>query len=626
MNSQSAKSFHAFLGFPSLIALAWVAFQLYVVVSGAGHAMVFRSIHVAFAMALVFASKPIRKGAKAGDWYDIICILIVFAAALNISLNVDRLTTRIALVDPLTVADLVLGTLMIVLLFEAGRRVTGLALTLIALAFVAYGMLGGGLPGLLGHQGISWFRLVETMIYSTTAIFGSATSVSAAMVFYFLLFGAFLNATPAGQLFMDLSNILTRKSHGGAGKAAVVAGALFGMISGSASANTVSVGNLCYPAMKKSGFNDEFSASILAIGGTGGQLIPPIMGAAAFLMMDYIGVPYATVMIAAIIPSIVYLGAMAFLVHFEALRCGLKNADTETEFSETKRRIVHRLHLMISIVVLVVLIINGRSLMSSATWATIVLLILCALKKDTRIDLFTGLDAFVSTAKSAIVVAMPCAIAGVIIGVVVNTGLGMRFSSLVVKVAGGNLLLSLLLIMLMTIVLGMGMPTSAAYIMAATLLAPALIQIGVPKLVAHFFIFYFANLSMLTPPVALASYAAASLAGLDMWKVGIRAFILSLVIFLLPFASVYNNAILMVGAPVKVVWATVTMLVAALGMSAAVIGHGYGPVRSGERAVLFVCSMMLIIPEVISSIVGLAVILALLVFRRRPINSPHPQK
>lgn len=609
MADKQASNFRRFLTLPALVALAWTLFQLYIVIFGSLHAQVQRPIHVAFAIALVLLTRPMLSKRKGYRWYDVVGVVITFACVFYLMNQYERITTRIPLVDPLYTMDLVVALAFIVLLFEASRRATGLALPVITLLFVIYGFFGGGLPGLFGHQGLSLESFAENQFFSAGGIFGSPVAVSVTMVFYFLLFGAFLEATPAGRLFIDISNLSTRKTVGGTGKAAIVASGLFGMISGSAAANTVSVGNFTYPLMTKSGFSPRFSAGVIAIGGTGGQLIPPVMGAAAFIMVDMIGVPYAEIMLHAAIPSLIYLAALYFVVHYEALRVDMRSIDVDV--AATKREIVLRLHLVGAVLALIALIVMGRSLMFAAFWSTVVLVGLCFLRKETRIGLYQIIAALESAARGAVVVAIPCAMAGVIVGIIVTSGLGLRFSSLIAQLSQGNLLIALLLTMVLALILGMGMPTSAAYIMAAVLLAPAIVKLGVPPIVAHFFIFYFANLSMITPPVALASYAAAGLANLGLWEVGLEAFKLSIVIFLLPFAFVYNPGLLGIGPLPDIVWVALTTLLGTWAISLANIGYGFAPFGRVQRALLLVASILLIIPELYTDLVGLALLLVM---------------
>lgn len=601
---KKTKSFKDFLNPTSLIALSWTLFQLYIVLIKSFNSQIQRPIHVAFAMALVLSSKPMFKGKKKCQWHDILFIVLTFSSIAYLISIYDRLVSRIPFVDPLSAMDITAGLVFIIMLFEASRRAISLALPIISMVFIAYAFYGGGLPGLFGHHGVNLAEFVETQFFSTSGIFSSPISVSVTMVFYFLLFGAFLELTPAGELFADLANIFTRKSYGGSGKASIIASGLFGMISGSAAANTVSVGTFFYPMMKKSGYNKTFSAAITAIGGTGGQLIPPVMGAAAFLMVEMVGVSYLSIMKAAIIPSFVYVLALYFLVHFEAIKLNIRSVNID--YVCAKQRIKDRIHLLFSIIVLVTLILIGRSLMSSAFWATVSLIALCFVRKGTRIDFYTFVLGLEKAAKSAVIVAMPCSIAGIIIGVIVGTGLGLRLSSIIAHFASGNLLIALILTMFIAILLGMGMPTSAAYIMSAVLLAPCIVEMGVMPIVAHFFVFYFANLSMLTPPVAVASYAAASLdEGLDMWTVGIRAFAMSSVIFLLPFAFVYNPGLLGMGSISAILWGFFTMILSTLAFSIGIIGFSNRSYKTWQRMLFILFAVAIIIPEYISSILGI---------------------
>lgn len=609
-----------FLNPVSICAIAWTCFQLWVVFHGSYHAQIQRPIHVAFAVALVFLSRPLgwKKGEKKPptviDW---LCVAATAACVLYMVLNYNRIVERIPFVNPLRTMDIVVGIVFVVLVIEAGRRAINWAMSIIALAFVAYGFFGFVFPGIFGHKGQTIVSFVETQIYSTTGIFTSPVGVSDSMVFYFLLFGAFLAATPAGRLFTDLARVATNGTVGGSGKASIIASALFGMISGSAPGNVASVGSITYPMMKEQGFPPRFSGSVLAIAGTGGQLIPPIMGAAAFIMVDMIGVSYAEIMKAAIGPSIVYVAALYIIVHLYAVRYGL--GGIKEDLSHLKKGIIARLHLLLPVVMLVVLIIKGRSLMFSATWSVVFLVLLCLLKKDTRIGIVKIVEGLEKTAMSAIVVAMPCALAGIIVGEIVHSGLGLRFSSLVAAISQGNLFLALFLTMVMAVILGMGMPTSAAYIMCAVLLGPTMVRLGVEAIVAHFFIFYFANLSMITPPVALSSFAAAGIVGDDAMKLGWQAFKYSFVIFIIPYMFIYNPALLGIGSLPNILIVLVTTLLGTFAIGMALIGHGFAAIGRVERVLLALTAILLIVPELYTGLIGLGglVVLCSLQLRRK---------
>lgn len=602
-----------FLNPASIWAIIWTLFQIWIVIRGAYPSMVLRPIHVCFAMGLVFLTKPmfkkniLPKGQKyVPKWYEYIFVASVALCGIYFCIHGNRMMTRMAYVDDLLPTDYVIGLLMIGMLIECSRRAVNNAFTIIVGVFVVYAVWGGSLPGALGHSGQDLTTLLESQVFSTAGIFNSPISVSVSMVFYFLLFGSFLVATPAGQLFINISNVLTRKSVGGSGKASVVMAILFGMISGSAPANVASIGTIIYPSMKKEKFDPMFSGSILAIEGTAGQLIPPVMGAAAFIMVDMTGHSYAEIMKAAILPSIAFMSGLFILIHLYAKKHNIHPLN-EVE-PQIKKDIAKHIHLLVGVIVLVVLVIKGYSMMRAATIASATLYVICLFRKDTRITLFKIIDAFESTAKQALTVAIPCALAGVIIGVIVNTGLGLRFSSIINAIAQNNLLVALLATMLMALVLGMGMPTSAAYIMASTLLCPTIVELGIPVLVAHFFVFYYANLSAITPPVALASYAAGGIVDTDMWRLGLEAFKYSMVIFLVPYIFVYYPELLGIGTVTEIVWIMCITMVSMYAICAAIIGFGFIDLNIIERIVLIGSSVIIIFPELISTIVGLVLV------------------
>ena len=609
------KYLKRFLNPASIVAIMWTLVQIWVIIRGQYPALIFRSLHVGFAIGLAFLSLPmfekykVKKGQQyIPKWYEYIFFSLSVFCVVYILHNSPRLMTHMAMIDRLATMDYVVGCLFIILLLESSRRAAGIALTGIVILFLAYAFFGAGLPGLLGHSGQTLTRVMESQMFSTSGIFSSPTHVSANTVFYFLLFGAFLTATPSSTMFINISSLLTRNSVGGAGKATIVAAGFFGMISGSASANTTSIGSIMYPALKKEKFSPVFSGSILALGGTSGQMVPPVMGAAAFIMVDIIGTSYAEVMTRAIIPSILYLAALFFLVHFYSLKNKLTQEPLDTEqYKQLKKDIVKHLHLLLPVVLLVVMIIQGFTMMRSTTFASFFLFIICLFRKDTRIGLFRVLEIFETTAKQSIVIALPSAMAGIIIGVIVTTGLGLRFSSMLNAIAQNSLLIALIVAMLMAIILGMGAPTSAAYIMCAVLLAPTIVNLGVPVIVAHFFILYFANLSMITPPVALASYAAAGIVEEDLFTVGIEAFKYSLIIFMIPFTFVYRPAALGIGSIPQIIHVLFTSLLGVYAVAMGFIGYGLMPINMVERILLIVAAVLLIFPQTVADLIGLII-------------------
>ena len=593
------------------VAAFWLLGQIYVAFE-AIPGMVIRPLHVGFALLLVFLGRPFMKDKPTISIpVDLFCCASISVYMGYVLYHVDRIVTRVPYVDELSSLDVGLGILLILLMLEAGRRCLGWSMSIIAMIFIAYSFLGKDLPGILSHSGIDLSSFIENQTMTSGGIFSSPIAASSDTIFYFMIFGAFLAATPAGKLFIATAKYATRNSIGGAGKASILASGLFGMISGSAAANVASVGVIAYPMMQKGGFKPVFSAALLATAGTGGQLIPPVMGAAAFIMADMIGVSYFKIILCAILPAVLYVGSLLWEVHLEASKQQIKQEIVDKDaLLKTMKSFAH---LVLPLVVLVALIAMGRSLMYSALVSTVVLIVLCQLRKDTRLSLKEIFDMGIDGTKSSVIVALPCALAGIVIGEVVFTGLGLRFSAIIAAFSEGNLILALLLSTVMIIIMGMGMPTSAAYIMSAVLLAPAMQNLGVEAIVAHMFIFYFANMSMITPPVAIASYTAAGIAKTGLWETGMEAVRLALVLFMIPFVFVYNPALLGIGSPLDIAWVFFTCSVGVVGLGIGVIGYWKGNLSKSMRALFVVAALCLIIPEAITDVIGL-VSLGLLMF------------
>ncbi len=599
----------------SATALLWVIGQVYIAFS-AVPGMIILPLHVGFCLVLVFLLKPsLKKYPQISFVLDMLFVSALVLFMGYILYHSDRIVTRLPFVDDLYFTDYLFGIMLVLFLLEAGRRTLGWSMTIIALVFMAYSFFGANLPGLLAHPKVTISAFIENQLMTSSGIFSSPIAASAYTIFYFMIFGAFLAATPAGLLFVAMAKYATRKSVGGAGKASIIASGLFGMISGSAAANVASVGTIVYPMMKKAGFKPVFSGALLATAGTGGQLIPPVMGASAFIMADMIGVSYFTIVLCAILPSILYVGSLFWEVHLEAHKQGMHIEDVDKkELLYTIRKYIH---LIMPIVVLVGLIAWGRSLMYSALASTLTLIVLCQLRKDTRLSVKQILKMAIDGAKSSIIVTLPCAIAGIVIGEVVYTGLGLRFSALIASLSANNLLLALVLSTIMIIIMGMGMPTSAAYIMSAVLLAPAMQNLGIQPLVAHMFIFYFANMSMITPPVAIASYTAAGITQTGLWETGMEAVRLAIVLFLIPYVFVYNPALLGLGSVYEMAGVFFFCTVGIISLGIGVIGFWKDHISAMVRAFFIFTALCMIIPERLSSIFGLGLFAVLIFLLKR---------
>jgi TRAP transporter 4TM/12TM fusion protein len=522
-----------------------------------------------------------------------------------------RVAERIEGVDEVYTADVVFGIGLIVLLLEACRRATGIVLAGVAAAFIAFIFLGPYLPEPLTHRGMPLYRFIDLQVLSTEAIFGTPISASAHMVFYFIVVGAFLERSGAGKLFVDLAYCLTGRAWGGAGKASVISSGLFGTVSGSAVANVLITGIVTIPLMKRTGFKATVAGAIEATASTGGQLAPPVMGAAAFILADIVGISYANVVYAAVIPALLYYFSIFVVVDAYARRAGL-GPDPSLPVAESLAGLRERWHLLLPLLLMIYLLMSQYSLRLTGAVTTIVIIVISWFRPSTRMLITAIYGAIVRAVRATVEVAIPSAVAGIIVGTLVQTGMALKLQRWLLDVAGGSLALSLFGAMILTIIFGMGMPTAAAYLIAAILVAPALQELGIPALAAHLFIFYFAILSMVTPPVALASYAAAGLSGANLWNCGLVAFALAIPGFLIPYAFTIDQAILLQGDALHIAHVVGTVAGGVAAMSAATGGYAFGPLSWPWRALLFCVAPLLIAPEPVTDLVGAAGVMVIL--------------
>jgi TRAP transporter 4TM/12TM fusion protein len=574
----------------------------------------FLGIHVGATTAIVFliiGATARRKEGESIPVLDVVLALLALVCAAYFALQGARVAERVEGVDPVYLLDEIFGLILIALVLEACRRVAGLVLMLVALVFIAYVFLGPYLPGALAHRGMSLMRFIDLQVLSTQAIFGTPISASAHMVFYFVIVGAFLERSGAGKLFVDLAYCVTGRAWGGAAKASVVSSGLFGTVSGSAVANVLVDGIITIPLMKRTGFKATFAGAIEATASTGGQLAPPVMGAAAFILADIVGVSYSSVAYAAIVPAILYYMSLYVLVDSHSRLHGL-GPNAVLPVAEALAGFRERWHILVPLGFMIYLLMSQYSLRLVGAASLVAIVLLSWARPSTRMGLKDMYEATVSGARGAAEVAIPSAAAGIIVGVLVQTGMALHLQRWLLDMAGNSLLLSLVGAMILTLIFGMGMPTAAAYLVAAILVGPALQQLGVPALAAHLFIFYFAVLSMVTPPVALAAYAAAGISGASLWTTGLIAFLIAIPGFLIPFAFVFDPGLLLQGEPLAIVKAVGTGLVAVAAASAASGGYVFGPLNWPMRLVLFGCGVLMITPIALLDLIG-AVGLAVLV-------------
>jgi TRAP transporter 4TM/12TM fusion protein len=496
--------------------------------------------------------------------------------------------------------DLIFGAVTILLVLELARRATGWGLVTVCLLALAFAFTGPYLPGFLAHRGYPVTRVIEQLYLSTEGIWGVPLGVSADFVYLFVLFGAVLDTAGGGALLIALANKVAGRTRGGPAKTAAVASAFMGSLSGSAVANVVTTGTFTIPLMKRAGFRPFFAAAIEAAASTGGQLMPPVMGAGAFILATWTNIPYLEVATAAIIPAILYYVALLAAIHFRAGRMGI-----EPGGMGEPEKISDKLHLLLPLVAIVILLAMGRSPMRAAFWGVSSALVMAFLRPATRPSMAQLGLIMERAGRGAVQVAAACAAAGIVVGVASLTGIGLRMSELIVTVSQGNLLIALILTGMGSIVLGMGLPTTAAYVVLAALGAPALVQLGVPLLAAHLFIFYFGCISNVTPPVSLAAFAAAGIAGSPALKTAVSAALLAGAGFVVPFMFVYGPELLLVGSPVGIGVAFVTAVLGVIGLASGSMGYARRPLAHWERALAVVAALLLVLPDVATDGAGL---------------------
>ena len=598
------------------IALAASLFHLYTAAFGLLPAMYQRAVHWMFMGSLVFLLYPATKSRPKDkiDIWDWVFAGMIIAGCLNILLNWDAIAMREGM--PIA-SDIYLGIMMVVLVIEGGRRAMGWPLPIVAILATLYALFGPYFPGILGHGGFPIEELAPFQYLRTDGIFGVPLGVSASFIFLFVLFGAILSVSGAGQFFIDLSLALTGRSQGGPGKAAVVASGLMGTVSGSSVANAVTTGAFTIPLMKKAGFSPAFSGAVVAASSTGGQVMPPVMGAAAFIMAQFLGISYWDIVVAAAIPATLYFISIIAMVHFRAGKLGIKNLSEETA-PRVGRVLKEGWHLLLPIITLVVFLALGYSAVKAVFWSIILMVAVSWLgKPEYRMTPKRIFDALISGGMGAIEVASACACSGLVIGVIGITGVGLAFSSFVISLSGGVLPMALFLTMIGSIILGMGVPTTAQYIITSTLAAPALFQMGVPLMSAHLFCLYFGVLADVTPPVALATYAAAGIARSNAIKTGFTALITAMAGFLVPYMFIYNSHLLFQGNIFQIIFSFGTALMAIIGLAAAVQGYYFSVLSIFERVFLLAVPFLLIVPNIYTDILGLVILVGVFLLQKR---------
>ncbi len=568
-----------------------------------------RSLFLGVVILFVFALYPIKKGAVKRKnyipWYDIVLALVGSFCYFNYIINLEKI---VGMATRIGTTEVVLGIIGALVLAECCRRVVGLPILCVATVFVLYAYL----PMFAGKN---LRYIVYNLFYTTSGILGNPVGVCSTYIMLFIIFGAFLEATGIANFFIDCANAIAGAATGGPAKVSVISSALCGMVSGSSVGNTVTTGAVTIPLMKKTGYPAEFAGAVEAASSTGGQIMPPIMGAAAFLMAEIVNVPYKDIVVRAILPAALYFTGIFLMVHFKAKKLGLKGLPKED--LPKAREILPKIYLIVPLILLVYMIVSGFTMARSAIFATVAAIAVSFFNKEHRMTYNTFVDALESGTKNTLSVAVACGIAGIISGVVTMTGLGQVFISAIVGVAGNNLFIALFLTMLCCIVLGMGVPTTANYIIMATTCAPILTTgMGMNVLAANMFVFYFGIVADITPPVALAAYAGSAIAKAPPMKTAFNATRLAIAAFLIPYIFAFDNSLLFIDTtPIQVVMVIITSFLGMTLVSSGLMGYMLRDLNWVQRILCVAGGLALIMPNQITDVFGVAVLAVMIVFQ-----------
>jgi TRAP transporter 4TM/12TM fusion protein len=591
----------------SAIAIGLALFQIYHAIFGIWEAYLTRVIYLTVVLMLIFLIYPVS---KRYNWRVFLAIDMVFVAftiviGIYVVFNYKALLLRAGAAYTI---DIIFGGILVLLVLEAVRRTVGPPMVVITVALILYTSYGIFFPGPLKHGGIPVSMLIEYSFLTTEGIFGLPLGTAVTTIFIFVIMATFLSKTGLADFFGDLANGLLGHTRGGPAKVAVLSSALVGSITGSAAANVATTGSFTIPTMKKTGYDANTAGAIEAAASTGSQVMPPVMAAAGFLVAAMVGVPYITVAICALFPAILYFLSVGAGVHFLAVKQDLQGLSKD-RLPNAGAVFRERWYLVSPLVVVVILLMKGYSPMMSGTWAVVVTLLVSMIKRDSRINLKKLLNMLDQSTRNVLELFITCACAGMIVSTTLMSGLAMKIPYLISYVAGENLFLSLLMGGIGVLLLGVGMTTTAVYIIGAVMVAPAIIPLGAPVLATHLFILYLGVMANVTPPVAIASYTAASLSGGSLWSTSIVGFKLALAGFLIPFVFVYNTALLMQGTVLSVIWVVATTGLGSVALAAAIQGYSWRRLGVLERLIVAVGAICLVNTNVAMDIVGLVVLL-----------------
>ncbi|WP_302295403.1 TRAP transporter permease [Pyramidobacter piscolens] len=608
--------------FLTVVLTCFALFQLYASLSGRLPQQILRYGHLGFAISLAFIIYPTTKKSSRRRMNPLdVLFALAFLAVIGYFIgNFKALQLRAGEYTALDTAMAGLGVFLVLL---ACWRVVGPPIVIIASCFMLYGLMGARglfavqMPGFLAQRGYQLPRIITHLFITTEGVIGNPIGVCSTYIFLFILFGSCLEKTGIGQFFIDLANALAGWAVGGPAKVAVLSSALQGTVSGSSVANTVSTGSFTIPLMKSLGYEPEFAGAVEAAASTGGQIMPPVMGSAAFLIAESVGIPYSQLMLVALIPALLYFSGIWVMVDFEARRKGLKGLPRE-KLPPARPLLLQKGHLVLPLAAIIYFMLSGFTITRSALWGIAIAALVPFLRKSTWVSPKQILEALPLAARNIVSVATACSTAGIIVGMVTLTGLGQRIGGGMFQVVGGNVFLGLMCAMITSLVLGMGVSTTSNYIITSTVAAPILIHLGIPLLAAHMFCFYFGIIADITPPVALAAYAGSAIAKGNPFKTGVNASKLAIAAFLVPYMFALNPKLIMIdGTFLEALPMIATALVGLFGIGGGLIGYIDAPIESYWRLLMIAGGLGLLIPGTVSDLIGAAVILAVYFFTRR---------
>ncbi|HLR51388.1 MAG TPA: TRAP transporter permease [Candidatus Avamphibacillus sp.] len=591
----------------TIISVGLALFHLITSFTGPLVTLQHRALHTGVILVLVFLLYPSRKNApqRRASVVDFLLAMASSATIIYIFVDYTGIVNRAGLPNE---SDIIFSLLLVIFVLEGGRRVVGNGLTVLCTLFLLYAYFGPYLPDIIAHRGYQIGDIVTYMYLTTEGIFGTAIGVSATYIFLFVLFGAFLNRTGMGQLFNDAAMAISGHTSGGPAKVAVISSGFLGSINGSAIANVVTTGSFTIPLMKRTGYSKNFSGAVEAAASVGGQILPPVMGATAFIMAETLGMPYSQIALAAIIPGVLYYLGVLTVVHLRAKRRGLKGL-TRDQLPKMKKVMKERGHLLIPLIILIYMLFGGYTPIYAAAWAIISTIVISLFRRATRMSFKGLIQAFEEGTRSALGVGMACAMVGIIVGVASLTGFGLKMTTAILVLGNDMLFLTLFFTMLASIILGMGLPSIPTYIITSSMAAPALVQYGVEPFVSHMFVFYFGILANLTPPVALAAFAGAGISGGEPNRTGFISLKLAAAGILVPYIFVYSPELLMQGTDfVSTIWIAITAAIGIIALGSALEGYLLENINWLLRIVAALGAITLVVPGVWTDIIGFSLL------------------